>query len=61
MDLILQSAKAFITPIAGVVIVVLSAAGITPQMTVEQAVTMVVGSVVAGFVVWATPNKKAGK
>jgi ammonia channel protein AmtB len=51
-----QYNKALVVPASGVVLGLLDRFGITPDMTVEQAVSLAVGLITA--FVWAVPNRK---
>lgn len=54
-EIILQSQKAIVPLAVGGILSALAWVGVTAQMTVEQAVTLLV----TGALVWLVPNKKA--
>lgn len=57
MNYLQTIAKAIVPMVVGLVLLGLSHLGLTPQMTLEQATTLLVGSLVTSVGVWATPNK----
>lgn len=59
VQFILMSMKAVMPNIVGMILVGLAAVGITPNMTVEEAVMIATSLFFTSVLVWFTPNKKS--
>lgn len=51
-------AKALVAPVVATLLLILETFGITPDMTVEQALFVAVGGVFTGVLTYLIPNKQ---
>jgi len=58
IQFLLQSAKAVVPNLVGLLLVALAGLGITPAMNVEEALTTAITLFITSVMIWFTPNKQ---